>query len=62
MTTTHYYGFAVIAFALTWGLLGWKHSKNKDVYLNDKSQLREDDNNLIVHRAIIEVAKKREEE
>ena len=52
------YGIAVLAFTLGWGLLGWKSSKNKEVYLKDKAQLREDDNDLIVHKAIIEAAKK----
>jgi len=38
-----------------YALLGWRHNRNKMRYMS------EDDNDLIVHHAIIEVAKKEEE-
>ena len=54
MKILYTYGVASFISIVAYAYLGWSHNRNKMRYMS------EDDNDLIVHRAIIEVAKKEE--
>ena len=48
------YGVLSLISIVAYAYLSWRNNRNKARYMS------EDDNDLIVHRAIIEVAKKKE--
>ena len=54
MKILYTYGVASFISIVAYAYFGWRHHRNKARYMS------EDDNDLIVHHAIIEVAKKEE--
>ena len=55
MKIFYIYIFLPLIWCIVCAYFGWRHNRNKARYMS------EDDNDLIVHHAIIEVAKKEEE-